>query len=231
MSVLLGRDNLTIGVALVCLPIGLVAGHHVAHLVQQSTETHGGRPTPSHHQTQMIAAILFCLVGLQTGATWPLLPILILVAVLLGVSIIDWSHQRIPNLAIKPAFVGSSVLLLLISLLAGTGSIMLGVLGAAAFSGLLGTIHRLSPDGMGRGDVRLAALLGLFIGWTSQDVYDTGWNIGLVLLLASILGLFSALLVEPRMKQNCVARSFRGRQVPFGPALSVATTLVVLSSV
>ena len=81
----------------------------------------------------------------------------------------------------------------------------------------------LNERGMGRGDVKLALLLGLFVGWLQPDalvaVRLVFYAIILALLGGGIVGL----------AYNLIRR--RGRtEIPFGPALASAALVIILVS-
>ncbi len=84
--------------------------------------------------------------------------------VLLCVSVIDVQHRIIPNRIVYPAFVG---LLAGVGVadLAGWGPVLWrGAVGAAVYGGGLLLIAIIAPRGMGMGDVKLAATIGLVLG-------------------------------------------------------------------
>jgi prepilin signal peptidase PulO-like enzyme (type II secretory pathway) len=89
------------------------------------------------------------------------------------------------------------------------------LLGAAVFSGLFFAIYLIYPRGMGGGDVRLALLLGAFVGYLGAP--------GLVLaaifssIVAGALVSIVALLVGGNRKT----------QIPFGPSLAVGAAVAV----
>lgn len=83
---------------------------------------------------------------------------------------------------------------------------LLGGLGCWAGFGLL---HVISPRSMGMGDVRLAALLGVLLGWSGLRVLVTGF--ALAFLLGALLGL------------PVLIRRGRRARFPFGPALVLGT--------
>ncbi len=205
---------------------GLLFGRLIEAAAVRSALVHGGRQVLARSAIQLMCVAAFAAVGVRTGLSWQLVPYLILMVTLVSASVIDWSQERIPNRLTKPAFALSLVSLTLLSLLDGTGSLSQALLGSITFSGLLGAIHLARPDGMGLGDVRLAAVLGLFIGFASLDWFDTGWRLGVTLLLASILGLLSTVALQA--SQGSWSRPLPGTRVPFGPALSMATAIIVL---
>src|SRR5579884_2341607 len=86
---------------------------------------------------------------------------LVLVAVLVPVALIDLDHRIIPNLITGPA----ALLALVIG--AATGpphGLVAQLIAGAAAAGFLLVFALLYPAGMGMGDVKLAGVLGLFLG-------------------------------------------------------------------
>ncbi len=220
-------------ISIACFIAGIAVGGQISNKALRSHQVHGAQPMPSPTTIRAISAVTFALVGFQTGWSMRLVPFLVLAGALVAVSIIDWCQQRIPSIIVKPAFAASVASLMFLSAVGEPGSLTLALLGSLAFSGLLGVIHLLSPAGMGMGDVRLAALLGLFVGWLSSDWMDTGWNLGFVLLLASIIGLTGVAVSAGRTRGSSATRSLlamRHVRVPFGPALSLATGVLILGS-
>ncbi len=224
---------MTVLISMTCFIAGIAVGSQINKQALRSHQLHGGQAVPSPITIRAISAVTFALVGFQTGWSMRLIPLLLLAGALLAVSIIDWCQQRIPSVIVKPAFAASVASLLLLSAVGEPGSLTLALLGSLAFSGLLGVIHLLNPSAMGMGDVRLSALLGLFVGWLSSDWLDTGWRLGFVLLLASTIGLVGIAVSAGRTRGSPASRSLlamRHVRVPFGPALSLATGVVILGS-
>ena len=207
------------------LSLGCLVAPAIDHGVARSIRAHGGVMPPRQWVFGLSAASSL-LIGLRLGLTWLTPSYLLLAGNLIAISLIDWSQQRIPNLIIKPAFASGVAFLLFAQATGEEGSILLGLLGAGAFAGLLGAIHIVHPEGMGQGDVRLAALLGLYLGFSSTDWYQTGWNLGMALLLASLLGL--ALAARSLWHSRDSLSRFRTASIPFGPSLSLGTAAVIL---
>jgi leader peptidase (prepilin peptidase) / N-methyltransferase len=90
-----------------------------------------------------------------------------------------------------------------------------GIAGAVAF-GIFFVIHIVSPRGMGFGDVRLAFLLGLSLGWL-------GWG-------EVAGGLFAGFLYGALVGVVLIVVKVRGRQqqIPFGPFLAAGAMTFVL---
>ena len=101
-------------------------------------------------------------------------------------------------------------LLSLVPLLEGQMNWQNACLGSALGCGLLWILRWASHGGLGLGDVKMAAALGLWLGWE---------NILLCLLTASLLGVLygSGMLLCHRMERNT--------PIPFGPFLAIGAWL------
>ncbi|MHB1924384.1 MAG: prepilin peptidase, partial [Acidimicrobiales bacterium] len=82
--------------------------------------------------------------------------------------------------------------------------------------GILFLIHMIQPQGMGFGDVRLAGLIGLNVGWLGLA------RVGVALLAGFLLGALVgvALMVA--------GRAGRRTRIPFGPFLAAGAVIAVL---
>jgi leader peptidase (prepilin peptidase)/N-methyltransferase len=128
----------------------------------------------------------------------------------------------LPNRVVFPAIVASWALLVADSVLgssqgAGQTSLVDAAIGAAIFAGFLFVVAFIYPAGMGMGDVKLALLLGTFLGYIG--------GIGLTvtgMFLSFLFGGFLGALIA-------VARGGgRKTQIPFGPWLAAGTVTAVL---
>ena len=105
-----------------------------------------------------------------------------------------------------------------------TETIPAALIGAAAYFFFLFVTHMVYPAGMGFGDVKLAAVMGLYLGWLGwTDLLPVAGPLRLVfyaLMLGCVLGVVFGLGVQ-------VATKRRGA-FPFGPALALGCYVVVL---
>src|SRR5579859_822393 len=95
---------------------------------------------------------------------------LVLVGVLVPVALIDLDHRIIPNKITLPA----SVAAVAIGLIFRPSAVPEQLIAAAAAGGFLLVFLLLYPRGMGMGDVKLAAVLGLFLGRSVAVAVMTG---------------------------------------------------------
>ena len=168
--------------------------------------------------------VVFAALGLRFGWSPMLIPYLALGAVLVALSAIDVETHLLPNIIVWPSIVVGLFLILVFSgefdYIDGINSALLG---AAVFGGFIGLAHVIHEQGMGRGDVKLALLLGLFVGWLQPTPIEATrlvfWTILLALAGGGALGLLYNVMRG------------RGRaEIPFGPALAIATLVIVLAS-
>lgn len=169
-------------------------------------------------------AVVFALLGARFGVGWMLIPYLGLGAVLVVLSAIDVETHLLPNIIVWPSFLAGLFAVLVVSgqrdYAEGVTSALLGV---AVFTGFIGAAHIIYEPGMGRGDVKLSMILGLFLGWLQPSLLNTTRLVLFTILFALLGGGLIGLAY------NAIRR--RGRaEIPFGPALAAATLAAVLVS-
>ena len=125
------------------------------------------------------------------------------VLVLVPLALIDLDSHLIPNRITGPAAV---LAIVLGSVLDPSGELNRLIAGAAA-GGFFGLAALASPRGMGMGDVKLAAVMGLLLGA----------SVAPALLIALVAGILIGLVVLLRRKPG----ERRGVGVPFGPSLAL----------
>ncbi len=158
---------------------------------------------------ELLTAISFAAVGARIGAEWEVLGFLLFTAVLISVSAIDLEHYIVPNRIVLFAIATSLPLLGLIAIFNDQVSDMKdAALGSVLAAGALFLIHLAYPRGMGMGDVKLALILGLYLGWLS---------LGHVLL-----GIFLGFLFGSLGGIALIATGLRTRKqhIPFAPFLA-----------
>lgn len=144
------------------------------------------------------------------GLALSLVAYLYLAAVSVALALIDLDTHRLPDKIVLPAYAVGAVLLGSASLITADYGRLLGAgLGLAAMWVAYFLMAVLYPGGMGFGDVKLAGVLGLFLGWL-------GWGPLLVGAFSAFLlgGLFALVLLATR-------RVTRKGGIPFGPWMLV----------
>jgi len=127
-------------------------------------------------------------------------------AIGLALSIIDFRTHRLPNRIVVPSCIVGVILLGSASLLTGDGARFVQALfGMLAMFGVYFLMALPRRQGIGMGDVKLAALLGLHLGWL-------GWGSVAVGFVSAFLigGIIGLVLVALR-------RADRSSRIPFGP--------------
>lgn len=135
---------------------------------------------------------------------------LVFVAMLAAITLTDLERRIIPN---KILIVGA-ILCLAIAAPTDPGSLPERAIAAAAAGGLFFLVVLAYPKGMGLGDVKLAATMGLFLGRAVGPAILCG------LLLGSLVGV--ALLLHHGSQARKMA-------IPFGPFLAIGGVVGMLA--
>ena len=163
-------------------------------------------------------AVLFVAMALRFPEDWALPAYLVLAAACLAGSLIDLEHMLLPNRLVFPSVVMATVLLAGAAAIEGEWEpFARAVLGAVLAAGFLLLLALLWPRGgaMGGGDIKLALLLGLCLGWLSLGHVALGLFLGF--LLGSVAGV-ALLAVGGRSARDHFA---------FGPFLALGTLTAV----
>ncbi|MCV2489997.1 A24 family peptidase [Geodermatophilus sp. YIM 151500] len=169
---------------------------------------------------EVATAALFALTALRLGPAADLPAFLALAGTGVLLTVIDLRHRLLPNRVVGPAFAAGALLLAAAALVTGEWAVLGRAAAGAAvlFAGYLG-LALLSPGGLGMGDVKLAGLLGLHLGWLGWTALAAGAVLGFVVQAALAL----VLLAVRRI-------GLRG-ELPFGPAMLVGAALAVWGAV
>jgi leader peptidase (prepilin peptidase)/N-methyltransferase len=174
-------------------------------------------PAPSRPMLMVLTAALFALVASYFGLSWQLPAYLFFVAVAVVLTVIDLRHHLLPNAVVLPALTFGFVLLAVAATGENAwGALLRAVLGALVLFTLYLVLALISPAGLGMGDVKLAAVLGLFLGFQGWGALFVG------ALLASIFGALAGLaLLTAR-------RGGLRTDVPFGPSMLAGAMVAVV---
>jgi leader peptidase (prepilin peptidase)/N-methyltransferase len=146
-----------------------------------------------------------------------LVAFLYLAGVSVALALIDLDVRRLPNSIVLPGYLVGAVLLGTAGALdADWGALVGAAAGAVAlFVGYL-VMAFAYPGGMGLGDVKLAGVLGLFLGYL-------GWG-------SLIVGAFSAFLLGGLLALVLVVARRAGRKsgIPFGPWMLAGAWIGIL---
>jgi leader peptidase (prepilin peptidase)/N-methyltransferase len=136
---------------------------------------------------------------------------LVLVVLLVPIALIDLDHRIVPNRLTGPGALAA----LGIGLVTQPAGVPEQLIAAAAAGGFLLLAALAQPGGMGMGDVKLAGMLGLFLGA----------EVGVALALALIAGTLVGVVVVAR---KGIAEG-RKTAIPFGPFLALGGVVALLA--
>jgi len=135
---------------------------------------------------------------------------LALIAVLVPVALIDYDHRIIPNKLTLPA----AIVAVAIGLATHPAGVPEQLISGTAAGGFLLVFALAYPKGMGMGDVKLAAVLGLFLGR----------SVAVAVLSGVLIGAVVGAVVMARVGVS----AGRKTAVPFGPFLALGGVIALL---
>lgn len=176
-------------------------------------------PIPSGYPLVEVAnAALWVAAALRFGTSWVLIPFLFFFSVLLVQSVIDLELYLLLDRITFPALAVSIPMIVAVSLLVHDPRAILGAaIGSVAYFGFLFVPWFIYPRGMGFGDVKLALLMGMYLGWINPILPL------FAVLAASILGSVVGIAL-------LVVRRGKSRGYPFGPWLTLGCVVTILAS-
>jgi leader peptidase (prepilin peptidase) / N-methyltransferase len=174
--------------------------------------------SPRYPLVEAGTAALFVAVAARFGWSWELPAYLYLAAVAIALGVIDLDVMRLPDRIVLPSY---SVALLLLIPAAVAGHSWAAAARALLAAAMLYAIYWLLavlPRGMGGGDVKLAPLLGLYLGWLGWSSVAVGAFAGF--LLGGVVGV---VLMATRL-------ATRKSRIPFGPSMLAGAFLAVFAA-
>jgi leader peptidase (prepilin peptidase) / N-methyltransferase len=167
----------------------------------------GQRISVRYPLVEAITGIAFLLCFLRFGVDWPLLVAWTFVAAAVAVAFIDYDHRIIPDKIVLPG--------LLIGLIASIAinpqdwwKYLAASAGAAVFMFVLAMIW---ANGMGPGDIKMAAFMGAVLGS----------GVIIALFTAFFVGAVAGVILMATHKRT------RKDSIPFGPYLAIGAVLGV----
>lgn len=175
------------------------------------------RISPRYPLVELGTAVLFAVAAWRFGASWELPAFLYLAAISVALAMIDIDVKRLPDAIVLPSYVVAGVLLLAAVLLQGEPRVALSIaLAGLALYAFYFVLAFAYPAGMGFGDVKLAGVLGMYLGYLGWGEVVAGTFLGFL-----VGGLTGALLIV-------LGRAGRKSKIPFGPYMLVGAWLAVL---
>jgi leader peptidase (prepilin peptidase) / N-methyltransferase len=177
----------------------------------------GERISLRYPLTEAGTAILFALTAWKFEEKFGTIALCAFFWVLIVLTVIDLEFKLLPNRIVYPFFVIGWIVLVALALIDGTPERLVdGLIGALVFGGFFFLLAFLVPAGMGMGDVKLAFVLGSFLGFLG--------GVGLV-LLAMFLAFLSGGIIGG--VAAIATKGGRKMKIPFGPFLALGTTVAI----
>jgi len=167
-------------------------------------------------RSAVAGTLLGAVLGWSLGWTWAWLMWVPMVPVYLALAVVDWRTRLLPTYLIRPSYVVLVALAVVGAVVTQDRHDLVGAgLGWLVGGGSFAVLWFVYPRGLGFGDVRLAGVLGIGLGWL-------GWGPLLVGLYAGFLlgGLIGAVLA--------VAKVVERSGVPFGPFMLLGSGVGIL---
>ncbi len=165
----------------------------------------------------LVGAAVLGAFGARFGADVVLAAYAVFGLSMVAISAVDLERYIIPNRIIYPTLALLIPLLVLASAVDHRwGSLgRAAICGAVAFSGFF-VLHVAVPKGMGFGDVRLAGVIGLAVGWLGFGHAFVGFFAGFV--LGAVIGIIFIVATGGGRKTR----------IPFGPFLAAGAVLSIV---
>ena len=205
--------NLWMGLALA--PVGLLVGWLLSRLIGRYADAPSGNRRLA---AAVVLAVVYGLLGWRLGATFLLVAYLYLGAVGTLLTFIDIAVKRLPDPFTLPSYPVGAALLALAALFADRGwpHLAYAVVGMACLWLVYGIQHFLLPNAIGRGDVKLAGVLGLYLGWFGQSTWFAGLLLGFMFGGVVSIGLL------------LTRKASRKSEIPYGPYMMAGALAAIL---
>lgn len=215
-------------VVLLALPAGWWAGVLYDRIPPNEpllADLPGPRLTGAYGWIHVVTLGLFLAMAWRfSDRPWAVLGFYLLLALsLTALSAIDLATLRLPDKLVVPSILVGIVWVTATSIaLREAPQARYALAGGALYFVFLLVTHLAFPRGMGFGDVKLSALMGLAVGWLA-DSYTTSVILVLYAALAGfVVGAFVGVVIFAFRRKS--------RPIPFGPFLAFGTLLIVLVS-
>ena len=167
-------------------------------------------------RSAVVGAVAGAIIGSAVGWHWAFVLWVPFVPLYVALALIDWRTRLLPTFLIRPVAIGVLVLVVVGALVTED----LGALERSILAGLLAfvfffVVFWIYPRGLGFGDVRLAGVLGLALGWGGWGTFVVGLYSGF--LLGGLIGGALAVL-----------RVVDRKGYPFGPFMLVGALIGLL---
>ncbi|MHA6694889.1 prepilin peptidase [Homoserinimonas sp. A520] len=171
---------------------------------------------PARTGASAATAALFAVVAGVFGLVWELPAYLCLAAAAVILGTVDLAEKRLPNAVVYPTLLVMVLLLTGAAAMSGAWPALLGAgAGAVGLFAVYFVLALISPAGIGMGDVKLAAVIGLALGYLGWATFLVGATAGFIVGG----GMSAVALLTGRV-------NIKG-STPFGPAMLAGAFLAL----
>lgn len=156
---------------------------------------------------ELATGALFVAAALEFQRIWLAALMAPFLGLMFALAIIDLRHRIIPNRIVYPSLIAVPLYLGLAALADGGVDLWDALIGFLAYGGGLLIVALISPRGMGMGDVKLGALIGMTLG--ALGLRYVGVAAGATIVLGGVAAVAAL-----------AAGAGRKRALPFGPFLA-----------
>jgi leader peptidase (prepilin peptidase)/N-methyltransferase len=174
----------------------------------------GARISAEYPLIELATAALVVLAAIRWADPWRAGLVAGLLALMPGIALIDIRHRIIPNRLTYPGLAIAALVIVVAWLVSDAVDPIRGAIGLALYGGTLLVVALISR-GMGMGDVKLAALIGLVLG--SIGLRYVGVAAGAAIVLGGVGGLVALAMGRGRKSA-----------IPFGPYLAAGAVVAGL---
>jgi leader peptidase (prepilin peptidase) / N-methyltransferase len=169
------------------------------------------RISPRYPLIEGLTGALFAAVVIARGSSSKVWLDLIFVGALVAITVIDLDHQIIPNRIVAPLALAAVALTAIFE----PHHLAEHLIAGAAAGGFLLVAVLAYPSGMGMGDVKLAAVMGLVLGRAVAP--------------AMFIALITATVVGALVMARKGVREGRKTRIPFGPFLAAGSIVAIFA--
>lgn len=174
----------------------------------------GARIPPVYPLTELATGALFVAVALRYEDWWVAAMLAPFTGVLVALAVIDVRTKKLPNRILYPSIVAAAVYLVVARLFGGEVDLVDAAIGFLAYGGGLLIVALVAPRGMGMGDVKLVAFVGLVLGAVALESVAVAAGLGIAFGgVAAIVALLRG--------------AGRKHALPFGPFLAAGAIAAV----
>ena len=174
--------------------------------------------SPRYPLVEFTCCALFAGAAARLGYNWDLPAFFALLAGLLALALIDVEHLLLPKVVVYPTLGMVASLLTLDAVMTGAWHrLLIAALCAVVWFVAFFALNFASPRLLGFGDVRLAPVIGLALGWLGVRYV--------------VLGFFAANLIGALIGLSLIAtkRMSRDQQIPYGIFLALGAAFAIFA--